>query len=194
MDMIARVKMELKMRMIEAAYNLALSRGMACQDDIALLQELCLPLCGNKTKPTIIQLGAGSGTMALAVLGMLPEAGFLSVDIDRNNIGWEMKALENAGYEFNDYNPVIGLSWQIGSAYKGPMIDLLIVDADHTYGAVCRDLYAWTPKVHGNIFVHDYDGSKAPRRYPGVALACDALLIGPWHVAGWSAVFKADNG
>ncbi len=177
----------------QAAYELAASRRMACKEDIDLIIEIVGLL---RPAPVVVQLGAGSGTMALAVLGTRPKARFWSVDNNPNNLGWEALALENTGYRIIRRHWILSDSAKAGSLYDGPSINLLIVDADHRYLAVRADLKAWLPWIRprGLILIHDYDGTTAPRQYKGPKRAADQIFgVPPWKKAGWSAVFKKED-
>lgn len=68
------------------------------------------------------------------------------------------------------YNiPIISISWQGVDIWKrNPrnirgIIDLLFIDAGHTYEAVCKDIDAWTPYANTVVF-HDY--GKLPNQHP----------------------------
>ncbi len=187
---------------VDAAYALAASRRMCCAEDITLLTEVIgwLP-----ERPLVVQLGAGSGTMGLAVMGASRDAILWSFDIDPQALNWERQVFLNAsvkllhqaaaGYWELRYTPRVKDSAQAGYGWDGRPVDLLIVDADHSYRAVLKDVQAWYPHV-SLIFVHDYNGASAPRQYPGVRKACDQLWpgISPVAVGGWSAVFRGNRG
>ena len=183
---------------VEAAYALAASRRMCCAEDLDLLTHVLdmLPV-----RPIVVQLGAGSGTMGLAVMGQRRDAILRSFDIDPQALNWERQVFLNttvgllhqasAGHWELRYTPRVKDSARAGWDWDGPPVDLLIVDADHSYFAVLMDMQAWHPHT-SLIFVHDYNGAKAPRQYPGVRKACDQLWpdITPVALRGWSAVFN----
>ena len=184
-------------RMIDEAFRLASSRQMCCQDDLKLLIKL---VQDHDEAPRVVQLGAGSGTMALAILGAREDGRLWTVDNDEENIGWERKALVNAGFDpeaqtviqgylYHRYYPTLSDSAVSGRSWVDP-VDLVVIDAEHSYRGVKRDLHAWGDK--GTLFFcHDYDGTTAPRRYPGVKRACDEYFgKTPIMKAGWSAVFE----
>jgi glycosyltransferase involved in cell wall biosynthesis len=53
-------------------------------------------------------------------------------------------------------------------------IDLLFIDANHSYEAVKNDLEKWEPKVRGVVGGHDYNGPMYPNpSWPGVKRAVD---------------------
>lgn len=183
------------MNMIEAAYALADSRQMCCRADLDLLGATlddCLP------HPAVIQLGAGSGTMALMIIGHRRQPQLWTVDNDAENLGWEALALSNAGLaqDAECYAQLEGDSQNVDLVFNGGFepdsIHLLIIDADHSYEGVKADLRVWLPMVvpGGYIFIHDYDGTTAPNQYPGVRKAADEVLHRPpFRTGGWSAVF-----
>ena len=180
-------------RMLFDAYALANSRQMACKDDIALLAAVMSDL---PEAPNIVQLGAGSGTMSLAIYGVRADAFLLTVDRDQVNLDWEALALSNSTGDSSilKHAVICNDSRKAGDNYRAVNIDLLIVDANHDYDNVKADLIAWmlNMKKEGLIFVHDYDGTKAPRQYPGVKEACDEVLgKRPKLKQGWSGVFNA---
>lgn len=179
--------------MLDDAYALAASRGMACADDIALLATVMDTLTDV---PTVVQLGAGSGTMSLAVYAIRPQCFMLTIDVDQENLNWEAKALANSTghYSILEHAQLHTTSKRAGENYRAVNIDLLIVDADHSYQGVKDDLIAWMPNMKKDslIYVHDYDGTKAPESYLGVKKACDEVLgKRPKLKRGWSAVFNA---
>ncbi len=180
---------------IDAAYALAASRQMCCAEDLTLLVDVVRDL---SDRPYVVQLGAGSGTMALAVLGARDDVTLWSYDIDQQALNWERQALKNAKVDFDPkglrtYIQINQDSVDAGRRWgKVKQIDLLIIDADHSYEGVKADLEVWL--WHCDlVFVHDYDGATAPSQYPGVAKACGAIWVTkpPLHKAGWSAVFRS---
>lgn len=182
---------------IKAAYALAASRGMCCRADLDLLIEAIGTLPPD---PVVVQLGAGSGTMALAVMATRDHITLWSYDIDPQALAWEWEVLKNADVDLKHgrrYVPRHQDSINGGCDWLWGPINLVIVDGDHSYDGVLGDLAAWAHRAD-LVFVHDYDGTTAPNDYPGVKLACD-LLWGdtpPLFKGGWSAVFPshADGG
>jgi hypothetical protein len=53
---------------------------------------------------------------------------------------------------------VLADSAEVGRTWIGNKVDLLIVDADHRYEGVKKDIEAWWPHVkrRGFLFFHDY--------------------------------------
>lgn len=60
---------------------------------------------------------------------------------------------------FPNVTLVSGLTYLTAKDHEN--VDLLFIDADHSYKGVSRDFYAWFPsiKVGGNIIFHDYSGT-----------------------------------
>lgn len=179
--------------MLTDAYALAHTRRMACRDDIALLVTVMDTL---PDVSTVVQLGAGSGTMSLVVYARRPQCFMLTVDVDQQSLNWEAQALANSTGDptILEHAQLHIASKRAGENYRAINIDLLIVDADHSYEGVKADLVAWMQnmKKEGLIFVHDYDGTTAPAQYPGVKEACDEVLGKRFkYKRGWSAVFNA---
>ena len=178
----------------QAALDLAASRRMACAGDIDLL---CTVLEDLRERPTVVQLGAGSGTLALGVFGCDFGATLFSFDNKEDGHHWEMAALTNLMVPWGDgrYIGLVADSAKAGELWMAGPVDLIIIDAAHDYESVKRDIVAWKPHVAGFFFMHDYDATQAPNHYPGVKQACDELFADdPVHQKGWSAVFKHHKG
>lgn len=147
---------------------------------------------------SVVMLGAGPGVMAVAVMEGNPKLNLTIVDHETLNYVSAHLLGAGLGEKAN--------LWQMDSAeaarhWSGGAIGLLIVDADHTYEGVKRDLQAWAQFVaHGGyIFLHDYDARgtlfEHQEQYPGVMQAVDELLIPDpqWNVeilVGTAIVFK----
>lgn len=80
--------------------------------------------------------------------------------------------------------PVPGASPAVADEFQDGSLDLVYLDADHSYAAVKADIAAWFPKVKpGGIFAgHDFSDS-----YPGVRQAVEETSSG-YKVGGsvWS--------
>lgn len=177
---------------IEAAYGLANSRQMCCRADLDLLIEVIGTLAPD---PVVVQLGAGSGTMALAVMGARDHITLWSFDTDLQALAWEWEVFKNAKVDLQhgrQYRPRQKDSALGGKEWVWGGVDLVIVDADHSYEGVIADVSAWRDHC-GLMFIHDYDGTTAPQQYPGVRRACDEMWgdTAPLFKAGWSAVFPS---
>lgn len=80
---------------------------------------------------------------------------------------------------------VIGDSAHAAKHFNDRSLDLVFIDADHSYAACKEDIEVWMPKVRpgGIIAGHDYE----PKDFPGVIRAVDELIpaasvnINIWH-------------
>lgn len=103
----------------------------------------------NKDIKTVVMLGAGPGVFALAILdGVLTRNIKLHV-IDNQTCEW---VLRHANHDSRIITHIQD-SWE--PLYNLETVDLLLVDADHTYEAVKRDINTWQYKSR-YIFFHDY--------------------------------------
>lgn len=164
-----------------------INNGHSCIADIDLMVKV-LGKLGES--PTVVMLGAGSNFM-LTVFGAKPKALLYSVDKDEHAHWWEQAAKENLKVVAN-HAQVLGDSVAVAKSYKGPKVDLLIVDSNHSEKGVAGDLNAWAKHMNKNhvIFCHDYNAKKAPHFYPGVKKACDKFFKESPTIAGWSAVWE----
>jgi len=146
----------------------------ATEDELQYLHDLA----AQEKPKLVVMLGAGPGVMMLAVAEGYDDA--LALVVIDNGEMWTLAAhMNDAGFGHN-FIPVKGDSSQ--EAYKFDGIDLLIVDADHTFDGVRKDKIAWLPKIApgGYVFFHDYDATgtqfEASEHYDGVKLAVDNFM------------------
>lgn len=175
---------------LDSAHSLAASRNMLCQEDVDLIQKTVKKYLMFRMIPEVIDIGAGSGTTALAVLCANGSAVVHSVDTDKRNLDWAEEAVKQAGF----HNSWAG--WNMDSAAFAEKLgyepDLILIDGDHSYEGVKRDIEAFVPRVRqgGYIWFHDYHG---PEKY-GVEEAVDeAITDGRLAVvekAGWGILTR----
>ena len=177
------------------SHALAASRMFLCAEDVDVVHRLAEAMPTDR-HATVIDLGAGAGTTALAVLEKRPEnVTVYSVDTDRSALNWASLAVKNVG-RTADWRAVPLSVEKAGEWYKGEPPALLLHDAGHTRAAIDRDLRRWLPKLPSGtpVWVHDYgvadDASTAPvETYPGVTRAVDRLvregLLVRDGVTGW---------
>jgi len=173
----------------EAAIALASSGNIAGDLDVQLIGRVIKEL---PEWPTIVQLGAGSNTLALAVFAYDRNATLFSMDTKEDGHHYEMQALKNVGININNgcYFHVISDSAEAGKQWYDGKVDMVIVNATRDYEGVKDDIEAWLPHVNGFFFMHLYNAQDVPKHYPGVKEACDELLGSkPLWGQGWSAVF-----
>lgn len=179
------------------AHALAASRGFLCAQDVDLLHVLANKL-PKKEQIIIADVGAGSGTTALAMFASRQDALVYTVDIDETALHWAGKAVENIGKLTQWY----GIKGDAGKVPKtlNMVFDAVLHDAGHEYGDVYHDLVAWHPllKPGGLCWVHDFgptgDAPIPPNSYPGVARAVEELILqGAFDMVemrGWGILLK----
>lgn len=170
------------------ALRLAASRMYLTQDDVLLIQTLVREMLAKRpdddpdhgSRLHVANLGAGSGTTALAVLDEYDEAHIYTYDIDQANLDWTEQALRNC-YPDAGWFPRLMDAEDGGRQGEPYAIDLLLHDASHERANVDRDLRAWVPRLADDalIWVHDY--FPPPETWgqpasPGVAEAVHALI------------------
>lgn len=133
--------------------------------ELAFLQALVLSLPAD---PVVVELGSWKGRSAVAICEALESSGggrLYAVDAFSGHHG-EFAALDpellgvfranTAG--FDQLEVVVGDSAQAASGFQDGSVDLVFVDADHSYAGVVRDLRAWRPKLKrgGTMAGHDW--------------------------------------
>lgn len=146
------------------AYNLSQWQGYLTIPEIDLVKEITRLLPPN---PDVLCIGAGAGTVALAVLEERPDVLYYSVDILANEsettTNEHLRLMETP---FGDTGHVIriwGDSHIVGKRWRVPL-DMLIVDGDHSLDGIHKDLDLWLPHVnpYGFILCHDYGSDNWP--------------------------------
>lgn len=169
-----------------AAHGLAKSRNLLKVEDVDLIQEIVSKYHEDEFLQ-VVDLGVGSGTTALSVFCVRQDkVNIYSIDHDEPNLYWSGLAISNIG-RFNDWYPHLSDT----ALAEVKEHDLLLIDADHTYEGVKRDLEHWLPhlRLGGFVWLHDHTPD-----YPGVAQA-----VAEWHNLefykaqglGWSAIKRS---
>lgn len=72
-------------------------------------------------------------------------------------------------------NPIRRTSEEANNLYQDESVDIIFIDADHSYEAVKKDIKIWLPKVKkgGILAGHDYPSGY----HPGVKQAVDEIFI-----------------
>lgn len=155
------------------AEALAQSRNFLTLDDVALLKELA----GQIGEGSVIDLGAGSGTTALAVLEANPLATVFTYDISQDSLNSTEQAIKNAGFEHRWEGACIP-AVSAASRWRLERLSLVLLDASHLYEETCDELAAWVPLVRpgGWIWCHDYEGAGGLPGTNGVRQAVDEFL------------------
>jgi len=132
--------------------------------------------------PTVINLGCGFGTSALAFLEAREDIHVVSVDAQKTptvigSLIDEQSTMEEAGFEGSHrHSQILGISFDIGKNWDRGEVDMVFVDASHSYEACKSDALAWMPHIvdGGIIAFHDY----WDRYYYGVIEAVDEVMEG----------------
>ncbi len=133
--------------------------------------------------PAVVELGTYKGRAASFVAELIHRRGGLFICIDTwdcqptvwGDFQWWMNATGLHRY----VNTMRGDSAQTGRLFAADTFDLVMIDADHRYEAVKRDIEVWRPKVRpgGVMMGHDYTHLHAI--HPGVKRAVDQMFDTP---------------
>lgn len=202
---------EMRDTMRAESFDLSDSRKMCCHADLRLI-ESTIRLMKDTKQMAVVQLGAGSGTMALMVMSCLNTTMLVTIDHDQQALNWEEQVLKNCGWTGNvSENGSPGMPYynakfadttypDFREEFALYYPDLVIIDADHSYEGVRDDLHFWRPLAHPKavFFLHDYrsgvikQGSEEidTESYPGVKQAADEFFGREADIVeGWSGVF-----
>jgi predicted O-methyltransferase YrrM len=161
------------------------------RDELVALKRYARALPPN---PTIINIGAGSGTSGLAFLESRTDATVVTIDITNTDSPFGSLYSERAVVKNSGINTT-GRWTQIHSdsktAYWPNQVDMVFIDGDHSYEGCRGDIEVWLPRLRagGLLLVHDYKKTEAiamlqydPKTMPhykewrGVDKAVDDLL------------------
>lgn len=133
---------------------------------------------GGSSIHTVVEVGSFSGESTFTFCESFPEVH--AVDTwDYSNVKWEGEVSDGDVRRIEAafdrcvifWNGTLhkhkGTSIDVARAWKGP-VDLVYIDADHSYEAVSSDIDAWRPLVREGGWVTGHDFSD---EYPGVKQA-----------------------
>ena len=208
---------EIRSTLKEASYALAESRRMCCREDLVLIESVLHMMHGHAHNDGmgVVQLGAGSGTMALMIMSSIHTKMLVTVDHDQQALNWEEQVLKNCGWTGNSsengspgmpyYHAMFADSTHPGFKEEFSLYypDLIIIDADHSYEAVKDDLEFWQPLAapkatfllhdYSSAVIHETDTDLVPEEYPGVKQAADEFFGRNADMErGWSGIFFND--
>ena len=126
---------------------------------------------------TIAEVGVKFGRTTFFLLDNIHDLVIYAVDLDISKFyNKEVKS------KYKDrLIPIKGFSYDAANQLPDDSMDLIFIDADHSYEAVKKDIVAYTPKLRDNGILsgHDID-------YPGVNKAVRELIkdfdVGPNNV------------
>lgn len=133
-----------------------------------------LDLIQKNNFKTIAEVGVKFGRTTYFLLDNLPDITIYAIDLDISKFyNKEIKE------KYKDrLIPIQGYSYAVADRLPDQSLDLVFIDADHSYDAVKKDILAYTPKLKttGLLTGHDID-------YPGVNRAVNELIknydVGP---------------
>ena len=126
---------------------------------------------------TIAEVGVKFGRTTFFLLDNVQDLVIHAVDLDIS-----MFYNEEIKSKYKDrLIPIKGYSYEVADQLPNNSMDLIFIDADHSYESVKKDILAYTPKLKDNGILsgHDID-------YPGVNKAVRELIkdfdVGPNNV------------
>jgi len=162
--------------------------GYLTIDEYKVLRTYAVLLSSGST---IVNIGAGAGTSGLMFAEVTGTSGFVyTVDIQEESnphgcLQGERVVFEKAGLmhlKDKHWFQIHGDSKLVGKAWKGPGIDLLFIDGDHSYAGCAGDILSWydNVKVGGIIAIHDYEETHPMKKQ--VYETTNELLLGIMNV------------
>lgn len=136
-----------------ASHRIVDEQGFIWHAEIDALKSLVRMLSKN---PTIVNIGTGPGTSAIAMLETRSDAFVYSVDHEPCEGGTDN--VRKAGLE-RRWKPITGDSAKVGKNWQHGKVDMVFINGGHAYQVVHADINAWLPhlkKRTGIIAFHDY--------------------------------------
>lgn len=169
--------------------ELAQAFGYLTLDEVTFIKELVDKLPED---PLIVNIGAGAGTSALAMLEERDDIYLMTIDLfqgprPEGGLANEKVALEKAGINLDRYIQIKGDSLEVEWLLEDP-IDCLFIDGNHSYNHVKTEIKLWMLHLNsdGIIALHD---CKLPGDiedvWPGVRQAVDELLTDEYPLIGY---------
>lgn len=138
-------------------------------------EALILKTCASMlpADPVIINIGAGAGTSAVAMLEERPDAFIFSVDKKESPLEW--LNLRKCKIPITRCIRILGKSWDVGQDFPF-QVNMVFVDGAHGDKAVEKDISAWMScVVRGGIMAfHDYKH----KNVPGLTKIVDSFMNG----------------
>lgn len=147
------------------------------------ITELRQAVNSLQTDAMIINVGPGAGTSAIAMCEARPDCTIYSVGLENSLYERER------GIEFAERCQLVQLdggSLHVAQAWwRGP-VDLVFIDAEHTYEACKADFVAWDQllRIGGFMIFHDNN----PAVFPGVVKVLEEVDAMPERYCPVSAV------
>jgi len=183
--------------------ELSMAFGYMRINEVKLLKEIVREI--GLLAPIVVNIGAGVGTSSLAVREACPGAIIYTID---KSAGGPLGGLQNETNAF--MNAKLRLPFQIlgdsqdrsteekwlgmiaDDAYICYPVNLLIIDGDHSYKGVMRDIEIWVPHVASGGFVafHDYKNPVWPDVEKAVSDVANKYRLRLYDTADHLAIFK----
>ena len=143
------------------SYYVSEKHGMLDASEIRLIKYCVSQTLALTSAPFIINIGAGYGTSAMAMLEEAPEAFIFS--IDPHSQPNEPNFLVAAGLEEARVLRILATSQKAGKFFPFDA-ELVFVDGAHSDKAVLKDIEVWKPRVKpgGFMLFHDYNHPNIP--------------------------------
>lgn len=166
--------------------DLCKAHGMLIWEEAQILKQCAKMLPAN---PVIVNIGAGAGTSAIAMLEERPDAFVFS--IDKVEAELERFNLKKCEIPITRCVRILGKSWDIGQDFPYP-VNMVFVDGAHGDKAVEKDICTWISKVipGGIMAFHDYKHDNVP----GLTKVVDSFMDGYEVIAEhrYMIAFKLD--
>jgi predicted O-methyltransferase YrrM len=138
--------------------------GFLYIEEVAALKELA---AGLPPAPTVVNVGAGTGTSGLALLEAREDLFVFTVDIVKGvsptgGLGNELYAYNKSDIDPSRYCQIHGDSKEVADNWSGKMglsIDMIFIDGEHDHAYVEEEGPLWWAnlKPGGVMAFHDYD-------------------------------------
>lgn len=148
----------------------------------ALLYKYSKLSCDKNNGSILVEIGRKfGGSTAIMAANLKEKDRLFSIDIVFHN---ECNKNLSELYSFNSIEFINNKSEVIAKNWN-KKIDFLLIDGDHSYSGVKKDIKLWTPwiKKCGYVFFHDVLGKKQELR----------PLIDNLLKSGWKEVARADS-
>ena len=133
------------------------------EPELAFLQALALAL---PDAPTVVELGSWKGRSTVAFCEALEtrDAQVFAVDMFSGDIAhaaaFNQAELDTfrantAGFDFLE--PIVGNTADTAGRFPDASVDLVFIDADHSYDAVRRDIRSWHGKLKPGALMAGHD-------------------------------------
>jgi predicted O-methyltransferase YrrM len=135
--------------------------------------------------PSVVNIGSGAGTSAVAFLESRDDLFLYSIDLQAESspfgcLEGERKAVEESGVVWHGrLLQIQGDSQEVGRDWEQGQVDLVFIDGDHSYEGCAGDIRTWLPNLRpgGILAIHDYRKPNSDKGWAGVDAAVDELLV-----------------